>query len=440
MNESTALAQRLAIQLGDDVDRILGQPTNTGDVYVDTRHDTGVELRQIAGLTAGATMRLSDGSYQFGQSESNHRGLNEGQPAQVGFALTVKENETWIEAGAVDVTLNGEAIDGPTKVGDAVIEVGSARFLVARPRRPVRRRQTNNDEFIPAERLIEVPDLADLSSSQSGRGRSSLLSVLRGHSQSDPAAELLTQLVRAQREEVIGQRRASHPHPEEIVYRARNARSVAWDRPIDHPKFGQVPVAFADIAWRPQFDRPDRVPTSASDAFAHLQTLPSVPIVADLRVGPLGIIGSRASVLSVARNVMLTLATVSSPDDLTIAVLADEARASQWSWADTLPHNIPEGAQAFPILVVDGLHHASDPALEGALASTGEFGCILLGDDIEELPSVCSTVVLIDDGGTATVIDNRTGATTMGSTPLGLSLDLASVAVNSLRSLAVGAT
>ena len=51
---------------------------------------------------------------------------------------------------------------------------------------------------------------------------------------------------------------------------------------------------------------------------------------------------------------------------------------------------------------------------------------------IAPTPPVCETVVLIDDVGTATVMDNRSGATVMAATPLGLTPDLAASAVNAL--------
>jgi hypothetical protein len=145
-------------------------------------------------------------------------------------------------------------------------------------------------------------------------------------------------------------------------------------------------------------------------------------------------------VLSVARHIIVTLSTLSPPNDLTVAVLADQDRASEWTWADHLPHNTPENDTAFPVLVVDGLHHSNEPSLAEMLSSVGQFGAVLLGDRIDDLPSNCSAVMLIDDHGTATVIDNRDGSTTMRATPLGLTPDLATVAVNALNSFAFAAS
>ncbi len=422
MNESTALARRIALQLGDDLDRILDEQT-ASDIVLDTRHETGVELRQIAGLTSGAAMRLSDGSYQFGQAEAGERGLNEGTPKEVGFVLTVDGERGWLEPGAGRVTLDGAQITERTEIGDKVIEAGSARFELRVPRRPSRRRIVAADE--PVETPIEVPAPGETST----RNRSTLLGAILGAS-SDGPDDVIRGLVEENRAQSLRRRRAAHPHPEEIMNRARNARNDAWSRNRTHPLFATVAVAYGEQAWRPQFDRPDRVSTRAAEGFHDLLVAPSVPITASLTHGPLGIIGSRPSALAVARHVVTALCTLSPPDALSLAVLADEVRAGDWAWSDRLPHNRDDD-DAMPILVVDGLHHAANQDLLETIRTRG-VGAILIGDDIDQLPPVCETVVLIDDVGTATVMDNRSGTTVMAATPLGLTPDLAASAVNAL--------
>ncbi len=432
------LARRLVQQLGGDLDRVLGVDEGQTETPLATRQETGVELRQVAGLTAGASMRLTDGMYQFGQSAANDRGLNTGQPEEIGFSLTVRGTETWIETGGGLVTLDGESLTETTKVGDSVIEVGSARFVVAIPRRPERRKRPRNaqsaSEMTAQLPPIEVPDLADVDKT-SQRSLPSILGVLRGN-QVNPMAEQLAKLVRTRRAEDLDRLRSCHPDPEEILYRAKNGRTMAWDRLAAHPLFAQVSIAIGDMPWRPTFDRPDRIPTNAADGFRHLLSAPSVPLTADLRRGPLGIVGSRPARLAVARHVMTSLATLSPPEALTLAVMADEERATDWGWADALPHNLGGNEAALPVFLVDGLHHLADSSIEESLANGEEFGCIFLGDDMHQMPGTCSSVLLIDDNGSAVVIDNTDGTSTMGTTPLGISADLAASAVQWLRTLA----
>lgn len=437
MNESAAMARRIADQLGDDLDRIL-TPATESPVVMDARPDIGIELRQIAGLTAGGAMRLSNGTYQFGQTDSTRGGLDAGRPSEVGFTLTIEGDEAVVSSGTKGVTLNGRPISEPTPVGDAVIEVGSARFVLAVPRRPVRRRQLDaeTETVVPVERPIAIPDLTELQRSSETKPRPSIRTAFRTQPPSDPVSDYLTTLVLDQRDQVLARKRLVHPHPEEIMHRARNVRSVGWTRRATHPHFAQVAIALGDLPWKPSFDRPDRVPAKAAEAFKHLLRAPSVPVAADLQRGPLGIVGNRASALAVARSVMVALATLSRPEDLTIAVLADDRQADEWTWADRLPHNQQRFDEAFPVLVVDGLHHLTNPALDVVLSGTGEFGCVLIGDNVEELPSVCSSVLLIDDSGSAVIIDNRDGTTTMNATPLGLTPDLAEVAATALGSMA----
>jgi hypothetical protein len=94
-----------------------------------------MEMRQIAGISAGGRFELRPGHYEFGPTTTGAGRLDEGDPDEVGFELIVDQGLTaFVTAAPGAVTLDGVPVTDPVPVGDAVIDAGSARFVVARPR------------------------------------------------------------------------------------------------------------------------------------------------------------------------------------------------------------------------------------------------------------------------------------------------------------------
>ncbi len=369
-----------------------------------------LELRQIAGLTAGGSIALDQGITRMGLSADD-----------VGFELFVdRMGIVTITPGSQAVRLDGLVVDRPTPVGAAVIDVGSARFMVARRRSSApRRRVTLRTEQAAPEPVIPVPDR---------------------HPAIDPDAfdAELVKRVSAARRVVMAQHRRIHPDPSELVTIARSDDGQRWTRRRGDSDFCHVSIAHAECPWQPRFDNTAKIPNASVAALDDLRYLVSASLMTDLSAGPLAVVGDRSACLAVARQIMVSLATLCAPTDLEVAVLAPSQRASAWHWADELPHTLGGNDAAVPILFVDGVEQFDD-SLGAALIDSCGAGAVILADDASQLPMPSAMTIMVTAHGLATVIDHRSGATVMGATPLGLTEARAAAAAVALRDAKLGA-
>ncbi len=446
MNESVAPARRLALRLGDDLDRLLESPdleTTQPEVVVSPPANAALELRQVAGLTAGSSMPLGIGAYQFGPSDHG-RGLDLGDPTDVGFTVAVSEDQTVTLHPSPEtrqaVRVDGVHIFEPTVIElDQVIDAGSARFQLA-PKRAIQRRRRTLQRVDRAMALFEpdvpTPTIEEIAAIQEAhprrRNRSPISRLSRKEVLAeDPVAQHFVSVLRAHRAEVMANRRLTHPDPEALLHQARHAADLAWDCDRTHHAFAEVAIAYGDEPWQPRFSHPERVPDGASTALQELFLAPSVPQIADLRRGPLGIVGDRNSTLAVARQILVTVAVRSAPEDVALMVMADEEREADWAWAAHAPHAQQRFEGALPIVFVDDVDQL-DGDLADPLLEAGGFGTILLSETVDELPPICPTVMTIDAHGGATVVQHENHTTVIGATPIGLSPELAASAMSSL--------
>lgn len=411
------------------------------------------EFRQVAGLMAGEVMDLSPGSYEFGSEETG----------TVGFTFNVgKDMSIIVVPGPQGILLDTERVWDPTPLNGRTINAGSARFQVGLPRPTQRdRRQiisgvapqihepivpvrvpgdtlTPANQTNPASSGLDEPTTFGGFLNRTRRGQSSEPDPARQlQSQglpNRPAPGSFGQRLSAARTNLAIQRREQHPDPEEIARRARLGATLCWHRRSDHWHFGQVSIATADAPWQPRLDDPVNLHEDDRQLVQDMSTLPSVPITADLRVGPLGIVGSRAATLACARHIMTALATMSSPDHLAITVLADVDRRDSWDWAHRLPHTESTGESAMPVLIIDGIEQLNDNGFGMALTDPGGVGSVLLANDVRSLPPTCATVMILGESGTATILNHRDGTTISGATPHGISTSLAIETAASLSS------
>jgi hypothetical protein len=362
-----------------------------------------LEVRQISGLTAGAVFPLGPGPLRLGM-----------RPRTVGFELIPKDQgQVVVVPHASTVRLDGVILDEPAVVGDGVIDVGSARFAIARRRPPGGgRRLAMRHEAPASDPVIPVPE---------------------------PGTHFTDELVKrvsAARRVVVAQRRRRHPNPVEIIAAATADDGLRWIIRSDAPSFGQVGIAHADLPWRPRFDRPGRIDTRSATALEPLTSLSGVTVTADLCAGPLAVIGSRQARLAVARQIAIALSTLTSPDDLELAVLAPGRHSSAWSWADLLPHTAGGLDHAVPVLFVDGPGQL-DNDLGTALSQSPGIGAVLLADHASEITTPVAMTMIIADDFTATIVDHRSGRTQVAATPLGLTEDAAASAAAALHAAAL---
>jgi hypothetical protein len=381
-----------------------------------------LEMRQVAGLTAGPVMDLHVGSFQFNESDSD-----------VGFDLTVAESaEVVVRPGTADAHIDEVALTEPTPLNDAVLNVGSACFTV-RPPRPApsaEHRLATLDAVLHRPPAITVPTDLVAESEGATQTRSTRFGALFARGEGEPETGLdhgwweFLETVRDVRSHVAERHRWLHPDPEELRSRLQRMDPGLWDRGIEHPLFGRVALAYATIPWEPRFDAPERIPTPLHGPIREMSHLPWVPVTANLHHGPLGIAGSRAAVLAAARSVILALASLTVPSDLTLSIVTAKGRVDDWSWTSALPNSLfPNGDDAFLIAIADGMTHFEGAGFEHEAVLRNEMGLVALGESPDDLPEYCGTVLLIGPDGRCQV-RNHLGEQVVG-TPIGVTADFA---------------
>ncbi len=396
-----------------------------------------LEMRQIAGLTAGSMMKLSLGrAFEF--NESNEGGS---------FSLRVMEDgNVVVHPGSAKAIIDEIEVTEPTVIGDAILNVSSACFSVRPPRPDVGtepRLKTINATFFSAT-AITVPPLGaeePLSPEQLAGSRLGALvnrNPLTRGAIGQEAWDFL-QNIRDIRAAVAERHRLVHPDPEELKTRLSRLDPGLWERGVDHQLFGRFSVAYATIPWEPRFDNPELIPEMLHEPIVEMSLLPWVPVTANLLYGPLAIVGRRAARLAASRHAILSLAALSVPGDVRFSIRADRTKSASWNWCRSLPPMMSGEGDGFEVMVVDGVENIKaamsdlaaaslaasadllmedswDPSRQPA-ATTNPSGMILLADSIEEIDQPCGTVLQIHPDGTASVTNHLNE--TIQVTPIG---------------------
>ena len=171
----------------------------------------------------------------------------------------------------------------------------------------------------------------------------------------------------------IGQRITEALRHEERVRRDLSAdpalvRTIAtlptgelWERRPDDPDHLHVRVGLAD-------QRGQVVVAGSAEGLPPLVAR-SVPVTVPLQGrAVVGVAGGRADVLALARSMVLQAATLQSPNDLAIVVVADDGDAADWDWAKWLPHTVPHNHEPCQRLL--GLNARQRSRRLGELAAT----------------------------------------------------------------------
>jgi hypothetical protein len=306
-----------------------------------------------------------------------------------------------------------------------VLDVETARFTI-------RPQQADLDTDWPDESdgvdqpepVIEVPAALSEPGPPSG-GR--LKRLARKKHEPDHATDIATweliEAIRQTRAELAQQERLRYPDPAGLLTRAANRSPSIGARTPTHPLFARIGVMVADQPWLPNFDDINAIPESVGYQIQPLLSLPSVPVAADLLVGPLGIVGTRAATMAAARHIMVSLYGLST-QDLHLHIATDDSRADAWRWAQAICANRPlDLDDGFAVAIVDGMENFGAEGFGHQEALDRALGVVILVDTVEELPSYCGTVLQIDPGGTA-VLTNHLGNVVKG-TPVGIGTAMA---------------
>ncbi|MDR2113754.1 MAG: FHA domain-containing protein, partial [Bifidobacteriaceae bacterium] len=143
-----------------------------------------------------------------------------------------------------------------------------------------------------------------------------------------------------------------------------------WHRQPDDAAFLDLNLGFGRDASRHKLVLPARGEADADtwEVLSELQDqsryVNDVPVVAKLRTsGNLGIAGERSWVDPVGRNLVIQLASLHSPAELTLVAIASPESSNRWEWLMWLPH---VGSAHSPLT---GHHLASSPASVSSLVA-----------------------------------------------------------------------
>ena len=434
MSEPAVTAEPVNQESATDSNATGGSDGDTGSAPDGTargeRQETILEMRQVAGLTAGSVMGLHRGSFQFRESDK-----------EVGFSLTVSDvDDVSVIAGSAATIVDEIPVDEPTPLGSSVLNVGSACFTV-RPPRPQPTADVRVAELLEARtppKAIVVPEFP-AERSEAGQTSSSRFGSLFSRSADDSEPPLDAQSwrflesIRDVRSRVAERYRKLHPDPEELMSRLDRMDPGLWDRRIDHPLFARFPIAYSTIPWQPRFDDPDRIPTHLHRPIREMSCLPWVPITANLFHGPLGIVGSRAAVLACARNAVLYLACMTSPSAIEFSIVTAQGLVEDWDWTSSLPNSLfPTGEDGkYRVAVADGMTHFNGAGLDPGAVKDNEIGLIVLEEAAEDLPDYCATTLELTTDGQCQ-LTNHLGEEIFG-TPIGMAAGFAATMATLVR-------
>ena len=353
-------------------------------------------LRVLDGPDAGLEFPLAAGNSAIGRRDSNEVKLTDHGIADVHAAITVGESiEIASLAGPSGVVIGGQPVQRAIVDATDVVQLASTRVAILHTVRPGTTQTDSiaiefnrsprvvarfDEQELTAPRPPQVPEpthfpivsmLAPL-----GMGivlfaaTRSLLSVVficlspllmlgmyfdtkmqerkkYRHEVSrfaDSLRALAEKLSTTQRVE-RAVRLTEAPALGEVVDAIHRLGPLLWTHRPEHPGFLTVRLGLGDAASRCRIKLTDvegaevKYVAQLDDLQNEFEQVAGVPIVADLREsGALGICGPRGVVDGVARGIVMQLAGLHSPADLTIAAFGSQQSRASWEWLEWLPH------------------------------------------------------------------------------------------------------
>jgi len=255
------------------------------------------------------------------------------------------------------------------------------------------------------------------------------------------SAEVASAL-RAQAESVAALRWLRQPHIAELRRRASAGSVRLWERRFGAPGFLVASVGVGPDAVAPLVETRARLDDEIHGPLRVPLAIRSVPHVVDLSgVTGIGFHGDRDATLSVVRSVVLQLATLHGPVDLSLGVLCPADAADDWDWTKWLPqldrtlvahdvdrlgsewrrHGPPSGGPApTRVVVVDDPRADVARLLHEARRGNVELRVVCVGADPTSLPAACEVLVSVADG-RAEIVQPGGGDRSDAGVPIGVS-------------------
>lgn len=497
----SALVREARLWDGATIGPDRGSPSDVGAVA-----GAVAVIAQLAGWGRRQQVALWPGRYVFGASLDD-------DASETVFELEVDGDGGCLFVPVTDgVTLDGVPVGEPVLLDGQVISVGVARFTVtstdADPDGAIRRAPRSRSRHRTPRRLVpEPPNLITWPEVPAAPGTPPAFSWIMMLAPL-PAAALMAllfnprfaffaamgpimvlarwvegrrtlkkQTARYQQEfgersaaleseiehvrrSIAEHRRAAHPGPSTLAQRVIDLDPRLWERRPEHDDFAHLSVALADLPWQPGADSNEKVKGEYRAVTHPASFMPSVPVVADLTRGPLGIVGGRDEALAFARSLVMAAAVESGPHDLPMTLVAPADRVDDWDWMKWLPHlgsRVPMSAdeldvlvaksvriagptvrdappQPLPVFVIDGVEliRRSGSPLRRALAEDTGISAIVIAEDSDDLPASCAAIIELGVDGTAVFSDLLDQVAVSAATPVSTSLEVAESAARAL--------
>lgn len=140
-------------------------------------------------------------------------------------------------------------------------------------------------------------------------------------------------------------RLAEHPSTEEATVAIEERDALLWTRRRDQPGFLEVRLGIGDDVARATLKRPDRKRATVAD-YRRVTALrdkylriAGVPVVGSLTdSGGIAVAGPDAVMIGVARGLVLQLAGLHSPADVSLVAIGSSVSIKPWDWLKWLPH------------------------------------------------------------------------------------------------------
>lgn len=161
-------------------------------------------------------------------------------------------------------------------------------------------------------------------------------------------------------------RRASAPDASELSARALEVRPELWERRGEDEDFLTLRIGVADLPSEFTVDTHQlSMPSRAQELLATYGTTPMVPVTVCMRrVGSMGLVGPEARVDGLGLWLVLQLAVLHSPRELSIVAAVDPDQREAWDWLKWLPHTRADPSPIDSPRLVDDIQATEEMLLE----------------------------------------------------------------------------